>query len=460
MIDLLELPTEYEVKKIYLNKGTNISTILQEKPQFPIIINLISFDEKQYSLSFDSIEEISEGLNSACLSISNGRPFIIKESNTDQVNYYRSIEDLEYIYQNGIYRLMRDQNEIQNICSNICNVDESFLRKYEEPFKIGIHLEVQAALKQMDLGEFFYKCSHQNGNIKFIYMRIDQSLNQIQYYSRKQILKKIPFSSIVTIKFGIHNDVIRNQFKNRFSDTSLAIVYKNEESIFSSFLDDKELHLTFRTERQFDLWGTGLKALQLMNSSSNISKKNLLWHSRLFKRFYNNQEFQLIDTFFNSSEVYNKHIQESMTYETTLLDRRINFCFEKQQDELKAEYATFEKLVKNKQIPYELQKSLPTAVGNVYKASTVMKNQITQMKQMIHNLQQTKSNKSKEVDLLDLKETNSDENANKENKENNNSQVSSRTKQINFLYYEVFKFQFRLHQSISFISNINKKLVY
>ncbi|KAL4462913.1 hypothetical protein ABPG72_018804 [Tetrahymena utriculariae] len=459
MIDLLELPTEYEVKKIYLNKGTNISTILQEKPQFPIIINIISFDDKQYSLSFDSIEEISEGLNSACLSISNGRPFIIKEINTEQANYYRSIDDLEYIYQNGIYRLMRDQNEIQNICSNICNVDESFLRKYEEPFKIGIHLEVQAAFKQMDQGEFFYKCSHQNGKIQFIYMRIDQSANQIQYYSRKQILKKIPFSSIAAIKFGVYNDVIRTQFKNRFTDTSLVIVYKNEESIFSSFLDDNELHLTFRTERQFDLWGTGLKALQLMNSSRDISKKNLLWHSRLFKRFYNNQEFQLIDTFFNNSEVYNKHIQESITYETTLLDRRINFCFEKQQDELKAEYASFEKLIKNQQISQELLRSLPTAVGNVYKASTVMKNQINQMKQMIHNLQQSKSNKSKEVDLLDLKESNSDENTNKENKENNSQQVSSRTKQINFLYYEVFKFQFRLHQSISFISNINKKLI-
>lgn len=53
-------------------------------------------------------------------------------------------------------------------------------------------------------------------------------MKEIQYYSRKDLIKKIPFGSIIAVKFGVHNDVIRTAFKNRFSDTSLTITYKNE----------------------------------------------------------------------------------------------------------------------------------------------------------------------------------------------------------------------------------------
>lgn len=90
------------------------------------------------------------------------------------------------------------------------------------------------------------------------------------------------------MKYGVHSDVVHETFKNRFSDTSLMITFKNEDKIFSSLLNDEELHLTFRTERQFDLWGTGLKVILDSNTKKDCSKKNLLWHCRLFRRFYNN----------------------------------------------------------------------------------------------------------------------------------------------------------------------------
>lgn len=240
----------------------------------------------------------------------------------------------------------------------------------------------------MGLGEFFYKCSPKTGVVQFIYARVDPLLREIQYYSRKRLIKRIPFCWITDLKFGIHNDAIRETLKNRFTDTSLVIYYKNEDSVLSSFLNiNQELHLTFRTERQFDLWGTGLKAIYNKSSSSEMSKKNLLWHCRLFKRFFSNQDFQLIDTFFNNSTVYNEHVNQTFTYEATVLDRRIPFCFEKQEDDLNSLTRIFFKSEKKQDLSDDFDVNIINIIfKNVSTNAKTLVYQLHKMKEIINNL--------------------------------------------------------------------------
>lgn len=112
-------------------------------------------------------------------------------------------------------------------CAAESSIDESFLRKYENPFEVNLLREATVALNHMNFGEFFYECTSSSSKVKITFARLDTTRQELLIFSRKHLIKRIPIHSITSITpAAITQEEIRKNLNNRFEQTSLTITYK------------------------------------------------------------------------------------------------------------------------------------------------------------------------------------------------------------------------------------------